>query len=100
MWRTGKRSLVPATGIDGSSHAGIAYWVIEPPSFGVGLQRRGRRRERGQFVAGGFDPGQRRIRRHVDIEPARVRDLRYEADVGERRRIGVTEPSCPGVARQ
>src|SRR6476659_6332012 len=100
MWRTGKRWLVPATGTDGASHAGIAYWVIQAPSFGVGLARRCGSGECRQFVESRLDARQRRVGGHVDVEPSRIRDLRHEAYVCERGRVAVAVAPCPAVLRQ
>src|SRR5512132_1710154 len=91
MCRTGNRPLVPTTGIDGSSHAGITYCIAMAPSFGVGLPFRRCGGECRQRKARSLDARQRRVRRKIDVDPARVGNLRHEADVGERRRVAVTE---------
>src|SRR6185437_6943162 len=115
MWRTGKSWLPPTAGTVGKSQAGTAYCMRVTPrhlaghwttneaagqSFGVGLTRGRRVGECGQCVARRFDAYQRGVRRQVDVEAAGVRELRDDADVGERRRIAVTEATGRAIARK
>src|SRR5689334_1696828 len=100
MWRTGNGRPPATTGTTGRSQAGIAYCIGFDSLFSIGLFVGRRVGEGRQRVACGLDAPQRRIRRKIDREAARVRQLRYEANIGERRRNAMTEGSGRGIARE
>src|SRR5436190_15584436 len=101
MCRTGKRSALPWMGTVGMSKWGMAEDIGR--AFAMLLLRirllggRGVRECR-QRRACGFDAQQRRVRREIEIDAPRVRHLRHEADVGDRRRIAVAEASGRRIA--
>src|SRR5450830_1684534 len=64
------------------------------PSSGIGLRRWLRQLKCLELAASFINRGQRRIRRHVNLETACIENLRNEAAVGHRRGIAKTETSA------
>src|SRR4029453_18304491 len=98
MWRTGKRSALPATGSVGTLQGSIT--VVMSLSLGIRLFRGCRVRERRQHQASSLDARQRRVRTQIEMDAARVRELRNEADVGKRWRGAMAERAGWRFARQ
>src|SRR5215510_1479813 len=103
MWRTGKRSLRPATGIDGTFQTGMTKLIgclTRNGLFCVGLFIGSCRGEAGQRAAASLDARERRISIEWDVHPTRVRELRHEAAVGEGRRVAMAEFARGAIARE